>query len=43
MSKLDVFALEKALALFEKALIRFNTDLNDLEVRDACIQRFDPC
>jgi nucleotidyltransferase substrate binding protein (TIGR01987 family) len=37
--KIDYLA--KALTSLDKALQRFSTDSSDLEIRDACIQRFE--
>lgn len=41
MVALDISSLEKAINSFEKGWIRFQADPADLEVRDACIQRFE--
>ncbi|NQY73946.1 MAG: nucleotidyltransferase substrate binding protein [Candidatus Margulisbacteria bacterium] len=39
--KLDTSSLEKAINFFTTGHNRYLTNTNDLEVRDACIQRFE--
>jgi nucleotidyltransferase substrate binding protein (TIGR01987 family) len=40
-NKISIIALEKAFISLSKAMERANLDLSDLELRDACIQRFE--
>lgn len=39
--RLDISSLKKAFLSFETALVRYQANKQDLEVRDACIQRFE--
>lgn len=41
LERLDISSIKKAFTSFETAWIRYQTNMQDLEVRDACIQRFE--